>query len=95
MFNFDIFLGFPVDASCEERLSAIPSSRRAMFIDSGDDYLSSVEYCGIQYLGKSLGGVVSLDALDDISKNIVSIFASLSGENILPHSLQLFAIPTS
>ena len=94
MFNFDLFLGFHVDVFYEEYLSTLHSSRRALFIDNGDDYLSDIEYCGLRYLGKRLGSDISTAALDDISKNITSISVALSGENNSLLKLQLFAIPS-
>lgn len=95
MFETILFLGFPVSDSYERILRQLPEVERDLFIGSSDSsYLQKVENEGVQYLGKYLGPIIEMGALEMSSSHIYSLL-----KKWVPHfsydcqSLVLLAVP--
>lgn len=72
-----LYLGFPLNERYAALLNGADPSLRALFINSGDEYLQEITFDGRQYLGKTVGAKVSLAQLRLFEVNIYSLLAKL------------------
>ena len=72
-----LYLGFPLNNSNLALLEKTDLSLRALFIDSGEEYLQQIYFEGRHYLGKSVGDQVSLSQLRLYEVNIYSLLTKL------------------
>lgn len=72
-----LYLGFPLNNTYLGLLDKTDASLRALFIDSGEEYLQSIQLEGRHYLGKAVGGQVSLSQLRLYEVNIYSLLTKL------------------
>lgn len=78
MLTLALFLGLPITAPIEDALATINPELRHLFIsDHPESYLKEVTFEGGLYLGKVLGEKVTLDELQLLEQNILSILNKL------------------
>lgn len=95
-FDYQIFLGFPVNPSFQEQLKQVSIELVSTFIQDHPDYLQRIEHRGIPYLGKGIGSLVDCASVDLIQENIYSLLKRLVPDYpYQEHALILFAIETS
>jgi hypothetical protein len=94
MFDHQLFLGLPLSESYQQELAQLPAPIRAAFIQSQSSlYLQQIENEGTIYLGKSLGPLVELSALESIQAHIYSLLKKLVPHySYDKHPLLLFAL---
>lgn len=73
--DYQLFLGFPISSSYQEKLNQIPSHQREVWIHP--DYLQQIEYRGSLYLGKSLGPLVEAQMLETVAEHLCSLLCRL------------------
>src|SRR5688572_28684454 len=61
----------------QKELEAVPLQVRSLWIQDHPDYLQSVIYHNVSYLGKSLGNLVEMHALELVEAHIYSILSQL------------------
>jgi hypothetical protein len=94
MFEYDLFLAFPVNSEYRSNLDLVPEGIRSLFIQNKNkDYLQSFDHEGQSYLGKNLGSLVDLRDLDSAYSNLISLLQRLIPDVPYEHKdIQLLAI---
>lgn len=77
MFDYQLFLGFPLSPSFQSQLESVSAELKVSFIQNHSDYLQFLEHEGISYLGKFLGFQVELPSLELTKTNIYSLLRLL------------------
>lgn len=97
MFEYQLFLGFPLTEDYQRELSKLSPSFLDMFIQHPPSpYLQQIESEGIVYLGKSLGSSIELTSLDSQEAHIYSLLKKLVFHYPYPkHPLVLIALPVN
>jgi hypothetical protein len=94
-FDTILFLGFPLSDAYQKRLLELSSIERELFIQkSSSPYLQEIENEGILYLGKYLGSIIEMAALETLSFHVYSLLKKLIPQ--FPYEqypLLLFALP--
>lgn len=94
MIDFQLFLGFPLFSSYKIDLEALEPALRSFFIQNHPDYLQSVEFNGIKYLGKPLPSLVELSDVELLEANIYSLLRQLVKDHPYQETaLCLLALP--
>lgn len=95
MFETVLFLGFPLSDSYEQILRQLSDVDRNLFIgDSDASYLQKIESEGVKYLGKYLGPLIEVGALEMSSSHIYSLLRKLVPDFSYDcHPLILLALP--
>jgi hypothetical protein len=96
MFDYDLFLAFQISPLFQEKLSSLPEAVRNLFIQSDNSlYLQEISYEGQMFLGKNLGSVAELKALDSFRDHLLSLLKKIiSDYPYHEHSFLLLALPT-
>ncbi|WP_068467133.1 hypothetical protein [Candidatus Protochlamydia phocaeensis] len=78
MFDYQLFLGFPLTSSYQKALTELDASQLALFIEGGDPaYLQKIAYQDQIYLGKYAGQLVELSSLESLQAHIYSLLRRL------------------
>jgi hypothetical protein len=77
IFDYQLFLGFPLSDIYLSQLSQLSPELCSVFIKNHSDYLHQVEIEGKIYLGKYLGPFVDFSSLELIQNNIYSLLKRL------------------
>jgi hypothetical protein len=78
MFDIHLFLGFVLDARFLERLDAVNSKKRELFVQNGNSaYLQIASYQNRSYLGKFIGEIMRVEELYLMEKNIYTLVCKL------------------
>lgn len=77
MFTAVLFLGFPIDSFFAKKLAALDPAYVSLFIQNNETYLREITYDNVRYLGKVVGNVYELIALDSLEANILSLLKRL------------------
>lgn len=95
MFEYDLLLAFPITPLFQEKLSSLAAPVRNLFIQPGNSlYLQEIPYEGEMFLGKNLGKMAELKALDSFRDHLLSLLKKLVPDYPYhEHSLVLLAIP--
>lgn len=89
-----LFLGFPVDTLFSSLLDKLNPEYKALFLQSGEDYLSQVTFQNSSYIGKFVQNEESLAQLELLEANVRSILKKFVVDYpYQDHSLVLFPIP--
>lgn len=75
--DYQLFLGFPIDAAYQALLDKIPDQIRHQFIQNNPDYLQQIYYNQCPYIGKSLGTIIEFPKIELIEANIYSLLRRL------------------
>ena len=75
-----LFLAFPVSHEFEKVLARVNPDLLTVFTQGGESYLEDRQIEGVRYLGKALGQLADLGAIDLLEENIYSLL-----ERIDPH----------
>lgn len=95
MFQYHLFLAYPVNSEYHAKLAIVAEGIRALFIQNNhQDYLQSLEYQGQSYLGKNLGSVVDFHGLDASISNLISLLQRLIPD-VSYHHKDLFLLAVS
>ena len=77
-FESELFLGFFVDTTFQEKLMSLDSKLKSFYIQRGDDtYLSQYYFKERQFLGKFIGTSCNLSHLELASLNIYSLLKNI------------------
>lgn len=72
MYQAQLFFGYPVQGLFSDLFHQIPKNKLALFVRDGDAYLQQLDVDGVTYLGKYINGVISVDELEMMRKNLYS-----------------------
>lgn len=93
MFDYHLFLGFPINLDLNQKLQSIPEVLRSLYLQ-GNEYLQIIEIEGSCFAGKVLGQSVDSSSLDLIQEHIFSILKLLFPAYAFEkHDLLLLAVP--
>jgi hypothetical protein len=94
IFDYQFFLGFPLDSSYEECLQKVSPSVLSLFIQNNSQYLQQMTYKDSLYLGKPLGFLIEVQRLELFQDNVYSLLRRLVPDyRYEEYPLVLFPIP--
>ncbi|MBA2368332.1 MAG: hypothetical protein H0V82_04825 [Candidatus Protochlamydia sp.] len=96
MFEYELYLAFPITPSFEKKLSSLNDTVRNLFIQSGNFlYLQEITYADNIYLGKNLGQMTEVKALESFQDHLLSLLKKLVPDYpYSKNSFVLLAIPS-
>lgn len=72
-----LFIGFTVKDDFREMLTLVPKEIVSLFIQRDSDYLQRFSSGGVDYLGKQLEEITSMESLELIQQNVYSLLRRL------------------
>ena len=93
MLDLELFVGFPIQDSLQERLKKIPPNVFSLLVGDNPDYLK--EWVGAEghFIGKKVGKEIDLETLKLVEANIYSLLTRLMPDYPLKDTpLILFSI---
>lgn len=93
-FQLKLFVGFSPDSNFEEGVEET-NPHLLTLLTSGGDYLQEASYNQKRYLGKSTSSLLSVQQLENLEANVVSLLKRLvPGYPFENHPLCLLALPS-
>ena len=77
IFSTQIFVGVPVSSGINEFLNSVDPLLKDLLIQSNDTYLREIEYQDQKYLGKFAGTVSSIQSVELLKDNVLSLLKKL------------------
>lgn len=94
MVHLQLFLGYPLDKSCEAQLQKVNPDLLTSFIGDNSAYLQKFENMNGSFLGKKVGRAIDFEALRLAESNIYSLLNRLIPQYPFQETaLMLFPIP--
>ncbi|MEI8365490.1 MAG: hypothetical protein WCF65_03635 [Parachlamydiaceae bacterium] len=95
MFEVALFLGFPVNNAYAQELGRTDTQLLHFFLYNVEgDYLREIQHEGVRYIGKFAEPVISVESLNLLQNNILSILKKLTPQlQFNGASLTLIATP--
>jgi hypothetical protein len=94
MFDYQLFLAFPVSKSYQDLLIQVSDPLRALFIQQTEgEYLQEINDQGIRYLGKNLGPSIELEKLEFVQTHIFSVLKRIVQNYVYEEELIILALP--
>ncbi len=96
IYSTQLFLGVAINRELEESLNEMNPLLKALMVQNNDSYLSEIEWQDQKFLGKFAGKISSVQNLDLLKGNVLSLFKRfLTSFPISDEALLLIAIPES
>jgi hypothetical protein len=87
-----LFVGLKIDNKLRDALAHAPHRDRAFFDGSDPRYLREVRAVEDTYLGKVIDAAISVNSLDDVKRNVLSILHRISTSRRGEDDIKVFAI---
>ena len=87
-----LFVGLKVDNKLRDALAHAPQRDRAFFDGSDPRYLRELRAVEDTYLGKVIDAAISVNSLDDVKRNVLSILHRISTGRRGEDDIKVFAV---
>jgi hypothetical protein len=93
MLQPQLFFGFPVDDEVDKELRRADPNALGFFLNNDSEYLHETVFQGVRHIGKRIGQIQNIAALDGQTSHLYSLFTKLLPQATFPaEKLLLFPV---